>query len=152
MRTYLVNLVIAAVATQFAPVVEAQSDDEAAIRKVVEQAVAAANQHDAKAATDLFTKEYENWRGSRKGRAAWEKFYAEFWKINQDSRHKLLDEIGIIFVTPDVAIYKGRDETLGGTDADGNPRLPLRELRAWVLVKREGRWLLAAGFTRPTEE
>lgn len=71
--------------------------------------------------------------------------YSYSWDIT-------LDEIGIVFVTPDVAIYKCRDEVTGGLDADGNPRQPEKRLAAAVYVKKNGKWLWTTWFSRPIQE
>ena len=129
-----------------------QAAEEAAIRKVLEQSLAAYNGHDAKAYAALLTENFENWEGDRKGRAATEKMLTERFERQKDRQAKLLDEIGIIFVTPDVAIFKMRGEFTGMLDADGKPLPPLKRLIAHVYVKKNSRWLRAAWFGRPIEE
>ncbi len=129
------------------PAMADQAEDEAAIRKVVEQVNAAYNKKDAKAMASCITENFENWSGTRKGR----KQSSEYWASDK-GQYKQLDEIGIIFVTPDVAIFKEHGENTGGLDADGKPLPPQKVLEAWVLVKKNGNWLGAAIFTRPIEE
>ena len=99
------------------------------------------------------TEDYENWKGDIKGRAAWEKYYAERWGgRNKDIQYEMLEEIGIVFVTSDVAIYKYRGKTTGRIDADGKQLPTLERLWADVYVKKNGQWLCAADFDREIGE
>lgn len=134
------------------PAMADQAEEEAAIREVMEQFFAEANKHDIKSALSLCVEDLENWTGSMKGRAAFEKYYTEFWGRNKDRQYELLDEIGIVFVTPDVAIYKYRDKATGGLDADGKPNPPQKRLNADVYVKKNGKWLTHSWYWRPIEE
>jgi hypothetical protein len=59
----------------------------------------------------LLTKDYENWAGTQKGSAANEKSNTEFFEGRGKNIQLKDEEIGIIFLTPKVAIYKSRDET-----------------------------------------
>ena len=134
------------------PVMADQAEDEAAIRKVVEQVYAALNKHDAKAMGALYVDDFENWSGSIKGRVAWEKNLSELFENSKDSQWKQLEEIAIIFVTPDVAIYKDRHELSGWVDADGQQLPPLKRLWGGMFAKKNGKWLIAGQFIRRIEE
>ena len=156
MRTFLILAVLVSISVSFAPAVQAQSAaDEAAVREAAKQWIAAANAHDAKAIAKataaLVTEDYEFWGGTVKGRAAYEKWLSEFF-TGQHVHVKQLEEIGIVFVTPDVAIYKARNEWSGFVDEDGKPIPPAKNLRANVYVKQGGKWLVAATFWRTIEE
>jgi uncharacterized protein (TIGR02246 family) len=129
-----------------------QAEDEAAIREAVKQSFAAYNAHDAKAFVALRTEDYENWVGTTKGREARAKDLTGTFERQKSIRAKQLEEIGIIFVTPDVAIYKQRIEVTGSVDGDGKPLPPARSLAAGVWVKQGGRWLESTFFSRPIEE
>lgn len=134
------------------PVLADQTEDEAAIRKVVDQVYAAINKHDAKALAALCTEKSENWEGDVKGRAAIETVYSSIFANMKDVQIRPLDEIGIVFVTNDVAIYKHNDEITGSLDEDGKPLPPYKRLSAKVFVKKNGKWLFAAHFYRTIEE
>ena len=135
------------------PAVADQADDEAAVRKVTEKLLAAWNAHDGKAVISVVHENYENWMGTIKGRAASEKDNEELlagpWK---NAQFELLDEIGIVFVTPEVAIYKGRYSNSGIVDEDGETVPPAKFLWAGVWLKKGGNWLLATNFSRTMEE
>ena len=133
------------------PAMADQAEDEAAIRKVFEQINAAFNNHDAKGMFALADKSVESWDGSRKGAAHFE-YYADMFKRMPSIKSNLLEGIGIIFVTPDVAIYKARRDNTGLVDEDGKALPQLKWLGAWVMVKKNGKWLSAAFFSRPIEE
>jgi hypothetical protein len=110
------------------------------------------NKHDAKAYAALFDQIYENWAGSIKGRAALEKSMAENFKNQKAYQYKALDEIGLIFVTPDVAVFKEHGEVSGYVDENGKTLPPSKILWAGIVVKRNGNWLIAAEFETPIEE
>lgn len=134
------------------PAMADQSEDEAAIRKVREQQDAAFSNHDAKGMAAHLDPSAESWDGSLKGAAQLTAFYADMFKRQPDIKSDLLEEIGIIFLTPDVAVYKARRDNTGLIDKDGKPRPQLKWLGAWVMVKKDNKWLVAAFFSRPIEE
>lgn len=134
------------------PAMADQAADEAAIREVAKQIDATWNAHDAKACAAFNDEKYENWDGTVKGPTADEKMMADLFQAQKDVQRKMLEEIGIVFVTPDVAIYKLRMEVTNWIGQDGKPQPPAKYLRALILVKRNGKWLFAAPFNRPIEE
>jgi uncharacterized protein (TIGR02246 family) len=128
-----------------------RSADEAAVRKVVEQVNTIHNRHDVKALVGLFDETVEDWAGLTKGREAMEKNLTDLFSREKNRRQEELEEIGIVFVTPDVAIYKSKRVTTGTVDAEGNLLPPEKVMFARVMVKREGRWYLAAWFGAPLQ-
>jgi uncharacterized protein (TIGR02246 family) len=149
---FLAFAIVVAFLASVAPAVADQAEDEKAIREASEKVMAAFNAHDAKAQTPLFDEKIEAWNGTGKGRAEHEKGYVEYFQNRPKIGMKHLDEIGIVFITPDVAIHKLRREMTGRVDADGKPLPDVKHLHARVFVKRNGKWLLAAYFSTPTEE
>lgn len=129
-----------------------RSADEAAIRKVVEQVNTIHNRHEVKPLVALFDETVEDWAGQTKGREAMEKNLTALFAREKNRIQKEIDEIGIVFVTPDVAIYKSTRVTTGTIDAGGKPLPPEKVIFARVVVKREGRWYLAAWFGAPLAE
>ena len=134
------------------PAIAAQAADEVVIREVVKQLFAAMGKHDAEAYVALCDEDFEMWEGDIKGHAATEKYLSGMFSDAKDIQFKLLDEIGIVFVTSDVAIYKHYDEVTGRLDDDGKSVPPFKRLSARVFVKKNGKWLYVAGFHRPIEE
>jgi ketosteroid isomerase-like protein len=135
---------------------QVQAQTWSAAEKEVVQAIdncnAAYNAHDTKAFVALRTEDYEDWVGTTKGREARAKDLTGTFERQKSIRAKQLEEIGINFVTPDVAIYKQRIEVTGSVDGDGKPLPPARSLAAGVWVKQGGRWLESTFFSRPIEE
>jgi ketosteroid isomerase-like protein len=129
-----------------------KAEDEAAIRKAVEQLFAAMHKHDAKAYGALCAENFETWEGDVKGRAAMEKLMSDTFATAKDIQFELLDEIGIVFAAPDVAIYKHTDKITGALDDDEEPLPPFKRLSARVFVKQNGNWLFATHFYRTIEE
>jgi uncharacterized protein (TIGR02246 family) len=122
------------------PVMGDQAEDEAAIRDLVKQMNAAYGKHDAKAMANCLVENFEIWSGETKGR----KQVSESWASHKN-QVKQLGEIGLIFVTPDTAIHKVRNEYANEEDT-------WQMLIAWVLVKDNGKWRYAALFARRIEE
>jgi hypothetical protein len=129
-----------------------QAAEEVAVRNAMETTRTAYNNHDVKAYIAMCDESIEEWDGSVKGRAAWEKMVAEGLERQKDCQNQQLEEIGIVFITPEVAIHKCREETSNYLDADGKPLPPSKRLAARVLVKKNGKWLYTASFSRPIEE
>jgi uncharacterized protein (TIGR02246 family) len=152
MRLFMVFALGVCLLFSSVPATADQAEDEAAIRKVVEHIYAALQKHDAKAYTALCSENFETWEGEARGRAAIEKHLSDVFTNAKDIQYKLLEEIGIVFVAPDVAIYKERHEITGSLDADGKPVPPGKRLTARVFVKKNGKWLFSANFARPIEE
>jgi ketosteroid isomerase-like protein len=121
-----------------------QNAEEAAIRTVLEQLLTAYNNHDAKTYVSLLTETHESWEGGLKGRAAWERYLTEYFEDQEGTKANPGEEIGLFFVTPEVAIYKGRAEFTGDIDEDGKPLPATRTLVAMVFVKKNEKWLRAA--------
>lgn len=89
-----------------------QAAEEAAIREVIEQTNAAWNKHDMEAFSVFVNEDAESWDGAQ-DKAAILKDTSQSWDRQKDVQWKVTEEIGIVFVTPDVAIYKVRCESTG---------------------------------------
>jgi hypothetical protein len=127
--------------------------EEAAVRKADEIYNAAWSAHDAKAIVATRDESEESWEGTIKhGEDDSKILEAGFAGPFKNVRSKLLKEIGVVFVTPEVAIYKGVYEFGGILDKEGNEVPATKNLYARVYVKRDGKWLGAGYFFRPMEE
>jgi hypothetical protein len=129
-----------------------QTKDEAAIRKVVEQVNTIHNRYEVKPLVALFDETVEDWTGATRGRAAYEKAIAGLFEREKGRLQKEVEEVGIVFVTDDVAIYKSRRQVIGTVDSMGKVLPPQTENLARIFVKREGRWFLSAWFQMPVAE
>jgi ketosteroid isomerase-like protein len=147
MRPCLVVAIVGALFGACAVVNADQAAEEAAIRKAAEKIQAVFNEHDAKGLEPLFDEKIESWNGDAKGPSEHSKMYAEIFQRQPELQMNRLEEIGIIFVTPDVAIYKHRRKMTGRRDADGKSLSDLVELHTRVFVKRNGKWLLASYYS-----
>ena len=134
-----------------APAMADQSEDEAAIRKVFEQITVAFNGHDAEGIAAHWDPSLESWDGSRRGAAQFLEFYSDLFKRQPHIKGRS-EEIGIVFLTPDCAVYKSRIENtdLVGKDGELQPQLRWKWLGAWAMVRKDNRWLVAAWFSRDT--
>jgi uncharacterized protein (TIGR02246 family) len=131
------------------PPVGGQLVDEAAIRKTVEQIYAGFNNHDAKAIADLCDENLDTWEMGKAGRQAVEEWILEMVPNASAGTAKEAGEIGISFITPDVAIQKSRRELTGVVGEEGKAGPPEKQLFLRIFVKKEGRWLLRGFFARP---
>ena len=145
MRKFLILMVFVALLASVTPVIAGQSgEDEAAIRKVVEQLYAALNKKDIKAAFALCDENFENYPGTLKGREANEKRWTPIFASRfKNVQYNHFEEIGIQFITPVVAIYKDSYDFTGALDEDGNVLPPSKWSNAHVLVKKDGKWMYA---------
>ena len=129
-----------------------RAKDEAAIRKVVEQVNTIHNRHEVEPLVALFDETVENWTGTTRGRAAYEKAIAGLFEREGHRLQKEVEEVGIVFVTDDVAIYKSRRQVIGEIDSAGKELPPQTVNLARIFVKRDDRWLLSAWFAMPVTE
>jgi uncharacterized protein (TIGR02246 family) len=130
----------------------AQSEsDEATIRAILQQQVAAWNKGDAEACARHFAADgtFTNILGMFfKGREAFRERHEQIFRGAFHGTTKQSDVVSIMFVCPDVAIVETLQALSGfqkpppGTSADANGRLRTRLLQ--VLVKDGGEWKIAA--------
>ena len=123
--------------------------EEAAIRKAMEQLDEAYRLRDGQMFGALMAEGFENWLGTDKGRDVNVKLSLEGLQRQPGVQYKRSVEVGIVFLSADVALYKAHWEFSGMVDAQGKPQPPMKLLGACVMVKRDGRWLMAAFFSRP---
>lgn len=125
--------------------------DEAAIRDILQQQVAAWNKGDAEACARHFAADgtFTNILGMFfKGREAFRERHEQIFRGAFHGTTKQSDVVSIKFVRPDVAIVETLQTLSGfqklppGTSADANGRLRTRLLQ--VLVKDGGEWETAA--------
>jgi len=129
-----------------------KAKDEAAIRKVVAQVNTIHNRHEVEPLVALFDETVENWTGTIRGRAAYEKAIAGLFEQEDNRLQKEVEEVGIVFVTDDVAIYKSRRQVMGEVDSAGKELPPQTVNLARIFVKRDDRWLLSAWFAMPVTQ
>jgi ketosteroid isomerase-like protein len=132
------------------PAVDAEAE-KAAIRETMKIAVEGINNHDIQAHLSTLKEDFETWSG-KGDKGAREKSFIEYWELQKNVKHSLVEEYGITFISPDVALYKARFETTGEIEEDGTP-IPANEWQGvWILAKKGGKWLIPAWYTRPIEE
>src|SRR5574341_1572669 len=123
------------------------SDDEAAIRQLIDAMTTAFNTRDEQATAALMTDDadFVNVLGSwSQGAAAIARArHARFATALKNASIRVLD-VRIPFIRPDVALVHVNHEMTGMLDASGTQMPPHRELRLRVIVKERGRWLLTA--------
>jgi hypothetical protein len=90
------------------PAVADRAADEAAIRESTKQFNAAVNRNDTKAIEALLDENLEKWTGDLKGPAA----LVRAIKDNPDMAVRFLEEVGIVFLTPDIAQVYGLEKVV----------------------------------------
>src|SRR5437660_1124337 len=123
---------------------EAQSGDEAAIRKIEQMWDDAWNRHDAKALAGLLAEDadFVNVNGTwHKGRAAFERLMVATHQgvVFKDSTRTTV-ETDVKFLTPDIAVVHARWKISGDKNLDGTAREPRNGVMTRVVAKRDGRW------------
>jgi ketosteroid isomerase-like protein len=124
-----------------------QAAEETAIRKMMADSFAAHSNHEAEVMAADYedgligftstTSREEMIKGAKETYANYKDFHAEQAK-----------EIGIDFLKPDVAIQRRVSKYSSSSGPDGKPVPPLFGLRASVLMKKDGKWLVVAQFER----
>jgi uncharacterized protein (TIGR02246 family) len=136
-----------------APAPEPEVDlraEERALREVAQEVLVAYANRDSKAMVDMCDEPFLNlgtvFRGRERMQATFEAFFAGLGATQLN----VIEEIGLEFITPEVAILITRFEFNNRPpDADGNPQPPEQYYDANVYVKKDGRWLRKAAFLRP---
>jgi ketosteroid isomerase-like protein len=125
--------------------------EEKAIREALAQILDAYGASDSKTMASLSDETFMNTRMVRTGREEVEKWWATVFEAWGPTTVHPIRDFGIVFVTPDVAIWRGISEFRDRVDADGNPVPPQQVIGANVWVKRNGRWYRAATFVQPLD-
>jgi hypothetical protein len=149
MRAYIALASVCALLAAGSLAAADRAKDEAAIREVVEQVNTIHNRHEVEPLVALFDQTVEDWTGATRGRAAYEKAIAGLFEREGNRLQKEVEEVGIVFVTDDVAIYKSRRQVMGEVDSAGKKLPPQTVNLARIFVKREDGWLLSAWFAMP---
>lgn len=123
-----------------------RAQDETDIRDVIEQINAAYTRQDAKAMAPLLAEDFETWDGIKGPEAV-----SQAWAAEKD-RYRQIEELGIRFLTDDVAIFRERGEAWDVADTDQQAPDTTQFIETWVLVKRNSRWLPTAFFYYPLDE
>ena len=132
------------------PAVDIEAE-KAAIRETMKTAIEGINNHDIQAHLSTLTEDFETWSG-KGDKETREKNFMELWEWQKNVKYNVVEELGITFITPDVALYKARCESTGEIEKNGTP-IPRNEWQGvWILAKNDGRCLIPAWYTRPIEE
>lgn len=152
MRIGILFAVFLAFAVSITPAAGSEAEDKAAIRKTIEGIYTALNQHDAQGIAALCDDNLDTWEMARSGRQEVKQWVGEMVPGPEAGTATEAGEIGISFVTPDVAIQKSRREVRGQIGPDGKP-LPLqKQLFLRIFVKKNGKWLLRGFFPMPVAD
>ncbi len=121
------------------------SDDEQAIRRLMERFVAAWNRGDAKAVSELWEVEgvYTLTSGGVvRGRGELEKRFAEALDGSDKGSRREISVTRIHFIRPDVAVVDGAFEVTGGS-------IPRKSGYTFIASKKDARWHIAVWHVLP---
>ncbi len=121
-----------------------QKEDEATIKKVVVDIFDTWNAKDGKGMAAHFEDGTINFLGAGKSKD----FENAANNRRPDNKAKLIEEMGVVFLTPDVAIERRITEYSAATLPDGKTSLVWNRT-ASVLMKKNGKWIIVAQFARP---
>jgi ketosteroid isomerase-like protein len=145
----LAFMLLAACAPAPEPEVDLSAEEEE-LRKFIEEVVATYENRDGRAMARMCDETFMNLGRILTGQENKEEFWENFLGSLENTQINLLEEIGLEFVTPEVAILLARIElTNRPPNADGNPQARPEYYSANVYVKRDGRWLRKGAFLRP---
>jgi uncharacterized protein (TIGR02246 family) len=123
------------------------SEDEAAIRKIVVEMTDGFNKHDAQASTSMYTPEadFVSVRGEvGTGKVEAEKGLARIFATRAKTAVLKTENVQIRFIRPDVALVHVTNELSGLINADGQALPSHRELSLRVFVKDAAVWRVAS--------
>jgi uncharacterized protein (TIGR02246 family) len=125
---------------------DSQEADSAAIKKLFTDFNDAFNKHDAHAAAMLFTADADFINvqaATTHGRAEIEQHLAPLFAARLKTAHRDVSLRDIRFLRPDTATVDSDFRMSGLMDPNGGPVLPANGLYDWIVMKQNGRWLIA---------
>jgi uncharacterized protein (TIGR02246 family) len=142
----IVGIIIGSSLPSAAQAQNSQSD-EVAIRRVIVEMTDAFNQHDAVAATRMYTPDVDfvSARGDKaRGRDEVQKFLATLFKTRLKDTTLRTEAVEIRFIRRDVAIVHVTNESSGLVAPNGQKLPPHEEMSIRVFVKDNEKWQIAA--------
>jgi len=125
--------------------VQAQNQDEIAIKKIVRNFEIIFNQKDAKAAAAFWSEDgdFITYLGDHlNGRQEIEKYHQNiFVQFYQGAQNKLFDP-SIRFLNSDIAAVDVKWEMTNATTADGKSRPTFKGIMVWTMTKENGNWFI----------
>lgn len=151
----IASLLALVLVTASAGVVRPQAQDPAqTLRGMIRSYETAWNAHDAAAIAAYFTDDADQIMTdgpTTVGRDALGRYWAARFKVMEPERKITLTVTAIRIVTPVVAVIN-TVATTGGRTAQGKALAPSTDRGTWVVVQKNGRWLIAALRVYPTEQ
>jgi uncharacterized protein (TIGR02246 family) len=121
--------------------------DEAAIRKLMEDLAVAWNKHDVVSYSMVFAKDadFTNWRGTLRihGREEIKNAHVDLFTGMFRQSKLTVTDTHIRFFAPDIAVVHCEWELVGTIDYDGKGTIPRRKYFPLMMVTKEnGNWLI----------
>lgn len=123
------------------------SQDKEEFEKIGADFQSAWNKHDSKALASFWADDanlISNWGKEYNGKAEIEKHFAnEHSNGMKDSQFTLVIQ-NVRFINPDT-VFLDADTTISGMTVSGEKAAPLNDHAVFLLVKRDGKWLILIG-------
>jgi hypothetical protein len=97
-----------------------QAAEEAAIREATSLTIDTDDKRDIETHLSVYADPFIGLQ-AKLDRAAHTKIHTDIWAREKDFHLKLLDEIDVVFLSPDVAIHRFSQERTGRLDENGSP-------------------------------
>ena len=128
--------------------IEGKAQDEASIRRLMEDLAVAWNKHDVDSFSMVFAKDadFTNWRGTLRvhGREEIKKGHADLFTGMFRQSKLTVTDAHIRFFAPDIAAVLCEWKLVGTIDYDGKGTIPPRTYYPLMIVRKEnGDWLIA---------
>ena len=129
------------------PLMADQAADEAAVRDAARKLADTWNAKDVEGHMSMVAESFVPWDGGEIGTEGYEQDLKDSNNVQYS-----YEEIGIVFVTPDVAVFREEGGFSGRVDSDGKPLPTQKGIANRLLVRKDGKWKLASFFWGTIEE
>ena len=132
----------------------ASDEDSSAVLTQVEKYQSVWNTHDAAALSLFFTEDADFIMGNLpliNGREKIQNWWQNYFNRQEPERKLMIDVISLRIIAPNVALINV-GTTTGGKDSEGKELLARKARGTWVLLRKDGDWLIIAMRGMPTEE
>jgi uncharacterized protein (TIGR02246 family) len=132
----------------------ASDGDSTAVLKQVEKYQNVWNTHDVTALAVFFTEDADFIMGNMpliNGRDGIKNWWQNYFNRQEPERKLMIDVISLRIIAPNVALINV-GTTTRGKDSKGKELLARKARGTWVLLRKDGDWLIIAMRGMPTEE
>ena len=123
-----------------------QEEEKKAVRKAMDQVVAAYGKRDSEAMAAASHDQFITFGRIARGKAEIAELWSNIFSQWGEQEVNILEDFGIEFLAPNVAVWRARGEFANRTGPDGESLPPQGFVGANVYIKKEGKWRRASAF------